>query len=53
MGYEGDWWAASDSFKTPRGIMNYSFVGSRVPTVSVWKVTGNLGGENVRVIEFS
>ncbi|GLB33458.1 putative beta-galactosidase, domain 3 [Lyophyllum shimeji] len=46
MGYEEDWTAASDGFKTPRGIVSYSFVGSAVPTVSVWKVTGNLGGEN-------
>ncbi|KAF8076034.1 glycoside hydrolase family 35 protein [Lyophyllum atratum] len=46
MGYEEDWTAASDAFKNPRGIINYSFVGSKVPTVSVWKVTGNLGGES-------
>lgn len=49
MGYEGDWWAASDLFKSPRGIVGYSFVGSETTTVSVWKVSGNLGGETVRV----
>ncbi|KAF8974695.1 glycoside hydrolase superfamily [Flammula alnicola] len=46
MGYEEDWTAASDDFKIPRGIMGYSFVGSPSTTVSLWKVTGNLGGEN-------
>ncbi|RDB20455.1 putative beta-galactosidase A [Hypsizygus marmoreus] len=46
MGYEGDWTAASESFKNPRGIVSYSFTGTNVPTVSIWKVTGNLGGEN-------
>lgn len=47
MGLEEDWWAAGDGFKTPRGILNYTFFGTSVPTVSVWKVTGNLGGESV------
>jgi len=46
MGYEEDWWAAGDAFKTPRGILNYTFVGSTTTTVSTWKLTGNLGGEN-------
>ncbi|TFK43322.1 glycoside hydrolase family 35 protein [Crucibulum laeve] len=46
MGYEEDWTAGSDAFKTPRGIINYSFVGSNSTTVSTWKVTGNLGGES-------
>ncbi|KAG6825879.1 hypothetical protein H0H93_016988, partial [Arthromyces matolae] len=46
MGLEEDWWAAGDDFKTPRGILNYRFVGTNVPAVSVWKVTGNLGGED-------
>ncbi|KAF5322689.1 hypothetical protein D9619_001054 [Psilocybe cf. subviscida] len=46
MGYEEDWTAATDSFKAPRGIMSYSFVGSSSTTVSMWKVTGNLGGES-------
>ena len=47
MGYEEDWTAASDAFKSPRGIWSYSFVGSASTTVSVWKLTGNLGGESV------
>ncbi|KAG6900105.1 hypothetical protein C0993_002789 [Termitomyces sp. T159_Od127] len=46
MGLEEDWSAASDGFKTPRGIINYTLFGTSVPTVSVWKVTGNLGGES-------
>lgn len=53
MGNEEDWWAAGDDFKNPRGIVSYSFTGSKVPTVSVWKVTGNLGGESVCVILIS
>lgn len=47
MGYEEDWVAASEAFKAPRGILSYSFVGSTSTNVSVWKVAGNLGGENV------
>jgi hypothetical protein len=47
MGYEEDWTAASDDFKSPRGIMSYSFNGSPSTTVSTWKVAGNLGGETV------
>ncbi|TFK74453.1 glycoside hydrolase family 35 protein [Pluteus cervinus] len=46
MGYEEDWTAASDFFKTPRGILGYSFVGSSQTKVDVWKVAGNLGGED-------
>ncbi|KAF8165127.1 glycoside hydrolase family 35 protein [Crassisporium funariophilum] len=45
MGYEEDWTAASDAFKSPRGIASYSFIGSPTTTVGVWKVSGNLGGE--------
>ncbi|KAG6843958.1 hypothetical protein H0H87_011380, partial [Tephrocybe sp. NHM501043] len=52
MGLEQSWAGASDYFKTPRGVLNYSFSGSSVPTVSVWKVTGNLGGESVRVFAY-
>lgn len=48
MGYEEDWTAASDDFKTPRGILSYSFIGNPSTTVSTWKLAGNLGGENVR-----
>ncbi|KAJ7237206.1 glycoside hydrolase family 35 protein [Mycena haematopus] len=46
MGNEENWWAAGDDFKTPRGILSYSFQGSVATTVSEWKVAGNLGGEN-------
>ncbi|KAF4619802.1 hypothetical protein D9613_005465 [Agrocybe pediades] len=45
MGYEEDWASASDDFKTPRGIMSYSFIGSPLTVVNTWKVAGNLGGE--------
>jgi hypothetical protein len=47
MGLEEDWAAAGDQFKTPRGIIAYSFPGSAATTVTTWKVTGNLGGEDV------
>ncbi|KAJ6510194.1 glycoside hydrolase family 35 protein [Mycena vitilis] len=46
MGNEENWWAAADDFKTPRGILSYSFIGSAATNVSVWKVAGNLGGES-------
>ncbi|KAG9316763.1 glycoside hydrolase family 35 protein [Chiua virens] len=46
MGYEEDWTAASDGFKTPRGILSYSFVDGPGTEVSTWKVAGNLGGES-------
>lgn len=47
MGYEEDWTAASDGFKAPRGILSYAFVGGSGTIISVWKVAGNLGGEDV------
>ncbi|KIY45926.1 glycoside hydrolase family 35 protein [Fistulina hepatica ATCC 64428] len=46
MGYEEDWTVASDDFKTVRGITSYNFTGSADTEVSVWKLTGNLGGES-------
>jgi hypothetical protein len=46
MGYEEDWVAASETFKAPRGILSYSFVGAST-NITTWKVTGNLGGESV------
>ncbi|KAJ6516256.1 glycoside hydrolase family 35 protein [Mycena sanguinolenta] len=46
MGNEENWWAAGEDFKTPRGILSYSFPGSVATTVSEWKVAGNLGGED-------
>lgn len=47
MGLEEDFTAAADQFKTPRGILSYSFPGSNSTKINVWKVTGNLGGEDV------
>lgn len=47
MGYEEDGLAASDSFKAPRGILSYSFVGGSGTEISGWKVAGNFGGESV------
>ncbi|KAF9526882.1 glycoside hydrolase family 35 protein [Crepidotus variabilis] len=46
MGYEEDWIVGSETFKGPRGIISYSFVGSTGTKVDTWKVTGNLGGES-------
>ncbi|CAK5262479.1 unnamed protein product [Mycena citricolor] len=45
MGYDENWEAAADGFKSPRGILRYSFLGSNSTAVT-WKVTGNLGGES-------
>jgi hypothetical protein len=50
MGYEEDWASASDFFKLPRGILDYSFInaaGASVDVDAVWKLTGNFGGEDV------
>lgn len=47
MGIEQNWAGASDYFRGPRGVLNYTFDGSPETDVSVWKVTGNLGGETV------
>ncbi|KAJ7477091.1 glycoside hydrolase family 35 protein [Mycena galericulata] len=33
-------------FKIPRGILSYHFMGSNATTVGVWKIAGNLGGED-------
>ncbi|KAG7096629.1 hypothetical protein E1B28_004046 [Marasmius oreades] len=46
MGLNENWAGAGEDFKTPRGIMSYSFVGSDETVISVWKVAGNLGGED-------
>ncbi|KAF7353098.1 Beta-galactosidase [Mycena venus] len=32
MGNEENWWAAGDDFKTPRGILSYSFLGNPTTT---------------------
>lgn len=47
MGVEQNWAGASDWFRMPRGVLDYSFEGSPETHVTVWKVTGNLGGESV------
>ena len=53
MGYDQNWWAASEQFKAPRGILEYGFVGNAATTVTSWKVAGNLGGESVRRVRVS
>lgn len=52
MGYEEDWTAASNDFQAPRGLLSYSFVGGSGTEVSIWKVAGNLGGEDVSPLLF-
>jgi len=47
MGIEQNWAGASDWFRIPRGVLNYSFEGSPDTKVVTWKLTGNLGGESV------
>jgi hypothetical protein len=47
MGLEENWSSGADGFKTPRGLLNYTFIGSPTTAVETWKVIGNLGGENV------
>lgn len=46
MGYEMDPTVAGDMHKKPRGILDYFFTGAQNTSVE-WKVTGNLGGEDV------
>ncbi|KAJ7638480.1 glycoside hydrolase family 35 protein [Roridomyces roridus] len=46
MGNEEDWWAAGNDFQTPRGVLDYHFIGSNSTSVTIWKVAGNLGGED-------
>nr|GAT53820.1 glycoside hydrolase family 35 protein [Mycena chlorophos] len=48
MGNDENWWAAGENFKYPRGILNYLFIGPSAssPVPNLWKVTGNLGGED-------
>jgi hypothetical protein len=50
LGYDEDFTAGSETFKLPRGISAYSFVGSPNTNVTTWKLTGNLGGEDVRIL---
>jgi hypothetical protein len=52
MGLEEDWTTGTESFKNPRGILAYAFTGSSATKVTTWKVTGNLGGEDVRALLF-
>ncbi|THU78339.1 hypothetical protein K435DRAFT_700214, partial [Dendrothele bispora CBS 962.96] len=47
MGLEENWASAGEQFKTPRGIVNFEFLGTNTTEVSVWKVTENLGGKGV------
>jgi hypothetical protein len=49
MGLEEDWVTGTETFKTPRGILAYTFPGSEATKIDTWKVTGNLGGEDVRI----
>ncbi|KAF9526881.1 glycoside hydrolase superfamily [Crepidotus variabilis] len=46
LGYEESE-ASSNVFKYPRGLLSYSFEGGNGTKVDPWKVTGNLGGENL------
>ncbi|KAL0580896.1 hypothetical protein V5O48_001089 [Marasmius crinis-equi] len=46
MGLNENWAGAGEDFKTPRGIMSYAFMGSNDTSVDVWKIAGNLGGED-------
>lgn len=45
MGFEENGAAGSSSMKTPRGILEYSLSGHN-KSDTVWKLTGNLGGED-------
>ncbi|KAH8201454.1 hypothetical protein TruAng_004378 [Truncatella angustata] len=45
MGQETSWTPGYDTMKTPRGIVDYQLVGHAQSDI-VWKVTGNLGGED-------
>lgn len=48
MGLEQNYGPGGDLHKVPRGILNYQFGGGNGTSVE-WKVTGNLGGEHVRI----
>lgn len=48
VGLEEDWVVGTEQFKWPRGITNFNLVGSPSTNISAWKLTGNLGGEDVR-----
>ncbi|RFU30989.1 hypothetical protein B7463_g5308, partial [Scytalidium lignicola] len=44
-GLDEDFTVGSDQMKNPRGILNYTLSG-RPQSAIIWKLTGNLGGEN-------
>ncbi|KAF1950709.1 hypothetical protein CC80DRAFT_482347 [Byssothecium circinans] len=52
MGHNGNWFIGYNEMKTPRGIHGYNFPGhtrsnsSRADDGIIWKITGNLGGED-------
>lgn len=46
-GTEGNWTPGLDLTKTPRGIMEYG-LNSHDPSDILWRMTGNLGGEQYR-----
>ncbi|PSN75410.1 hypothetical protein BS50DRAFT_39549 [Corynespora cassiicola Philippines] len=54
MGHNGNWFVGYNEMKTPRGIVGYDFPShtpaggnvSRADDGIVWKITGNLGGED-------
>ena len=45
MGMETNWSPGLDFMKTPRGIIDYNLSGHPQSDI-IWKLTGNLGGEN-------
>ncbi|KAF2676592.1 glycoside hydrolase family 35 protein [Lentithecium fluviatile CBS 122367] len=55
MGHNGNWFAGYNEMKTPRGIIGYDFPGHTVSASNTsraddgikWKITGNLGGEDL------
>jgi hypothetical protein len=56
MGHNGNWHIGYNEMKTPRGIIGYDFPShtttssnsSRADDGIIWKITGNLGGEDYR-----
>ncbi|CAJ2501142.1 Uu.00g039950.m01.CDS01 [Anthostomella pinea] len=45
MSLDEDWTVGTDDMKNPRGILAYSLAGHHATDI-VWKLTGNLGGED-------
>lgn len=44
-GLQENWVVGPDEMKTPRGLVDFNLIGRSKSDV-VWKITGNLGGEN-------